>query len=954
MNRLCICTRGAVGVALLASVGITLTLGVNTFANEEGSLPNVPEPQIGAGQIDPLIAAIPRPPGNKGTYGGDTGGISGEVVFYSTGFEAPDFAVGPIDGQGPVGLEWRQFAASAVEGHVDDANPNMGTQHLRVSKDPDVADATNVGAFSPDLGDFNEINAVVSVWVHLKTLDVNGADYQIAPQAPSQGFVTARMVFVAGGAIEVLDDVGNGLEFVDTGMTWAPGSYKLVTITLDNTSNSLDYTYDIQSYSGVAGVIAGTSVEEVVLFGNNSQVPFDFGADFDDLSIAYPDGACCDADGQGNCLVVTEPGCIASETGLYLGDNTDCSFCLFDGAPCGLPNAGACDEPNGSPGCELRDCCLQVCAILNDEFCCEVDWDQDCVDQAIDVCTFPYECNADPESPANDCCAVTGLDPQEGPTVVMDGDVVAFDTTLARTDGVNDPSNPCSSANNDSNIWKDVWYVFDATANGLLTTSVCTTTDFDTKIAAYDVPGGTVSEEICNQLIDLIVDCNEDCEPSAPYRSELQISVIAGQTYLLRLGGYSGSPDGGSEETAEFGSGTISFELAEVPAGADLCDNAVSAFDGENLFSSVDAATDGPAHAACDEGPGDDQVHRDIWFNYTATATGGLRIDTCANAGFDTRVAIYDTNDCNELSDVTLLGCDDDGAQCPGFTSNLIVSVVQGNEYIIRMGGFDEDSAGIGTMTLTPQCTVEVPPDAVDEGEPCGDDTNGGCNAQGAPEDFVNVNSGDVVTGEGFADAGSRDTDWYLISQDDIVAADVDQDGLAKLCYSVQSQIPMGAGIVPVLDSQFPECTSEFVFSLTSSEGCEVGPIADYGDGLPDNPVEAVPGNKYALLVLAYESGVGGIFGDYPCAGPLGNTYIACVQAIDDDDECPTEAECFGAVDTCPWDLTDDGFVGINDLLILLANWGPNPGHPADFNGDDFVGINDLLALLANWGTCPQ
>jgi hypothetical protein len=56
----------------------------------------------------------------------------------------------------------------------------------------------------------------------------------------------------------------------------------------------------------------------------------------------------------------------------------------------------------------------------------------------------------------------------------------------------------------------------------------------------------------------------------------------------------------------------------------------------------------------------------------------------------------------------------------------------------------------------------------------------------------------------------------------------------------------------------------------------------------------------------------------------------------------------------CPWDLTDDGFVGINDLLILLANWGPNPGHPADFNGDDFVGINDLLALLANWGSCPR
>ncbi len=43
----------------------------------------------------------------------------------------------------------------------------------------------------------------------------------------------------------------------------------------------------------------------------------------------------------------------------------------------------------------------------------------------------------------------------------------------------------------------------------------------------------------------------------------------------------------------------------------------------------------------------------------------------------------------------------------------------------------------------------------------------------------------------------------------------------------------------------------------------------------------------------------------------------------------------------CPWDLSDDGDVGIPDLLILLADWG-NP-----------YGIPDLLALLANWGPCP-
>ena len=56
----------------------------------------------------------------------------------------------------------------------------------------------------------------------------------------------------------------------------------------------------------------------------------------------------------------------------------------------------------------------------------------------------------------------------------------------------------------------------------------------------------------------------------------------------------------------------------------------------------------------------------------------------------------------------------------------------------------------------------------------------------------------------------------------------------------------------------------------------------------------------------------------------------------------------------CPWDLDDDGFVGITDFLELLANWGLCQGVcPSDFNCDGSVGIVDFLALLANWGPCP-
>ena len=60
----------------------------------------------------------------------------------------------------------------------------------------------------------------------------------------------------------------------------------------------------------------------------------------------------------------------------------------------------------------------------------------------------------------------------------------------------------------------------------------------------------------------------------------------------------------------------------------------------------------------------------------------------------------------------------------------------------------------------------------------------------------------------------------------------------------------------------------------------------------------------------------------------------------------------------CLWDLTDDGNVGIDDLLELFSVWGPcpDPCPPfcrADFNADCSVGVGDLLDMFAHWGPCP-
>ena len=54
-----------------------------------------------------------------------------------------------------------------------------------------------------------------------------------------------------------------------------------------------------------------------------------------------------------------------------------------------------------------------------------------------------------------------------------------------------------------------------------------------------------------------------------------------------------------------------------------------------------------------------------------------------------------------------------------------------------------------------------------------------------------------------------------------------------------------------------------------------------------------------------------------------------------------------------PGDVDGDGIVGFNDLLTLLAAWGPCPDPPspcpADLDGDGVVGFADLLFLLSHW-----
>lgn len=100
---------------------------------------------------------------------------------------------------------------------------------------------------------------------------------------------------------------------------------------------------------------------------------------------------------------------------------------------------------------------------------------------------------------------------------------------------------------------------------------------------------------------------------------------------------------------------------------------------------------------------------------------------------------------------------------------------------------------------------------------------------------------------------------------------------------------------------------------------------------------------------------------------PVGTTGACCFPNGFCDDE--TSADCaedggvfhlgescdtFNCnVSSCVWDLTDDGIVGVPDLLDVINHWGPCAAPcPSDISGDGVVGVPDLLAIINHWGPC--
>jgi hypothetical protein len=291
---------------------------------------------------------------------------------------------------------------------------------------------------------------------------------------------------------------------------------------------------------------------------------------------------------------------------------------------------------------------------------------------ASGVGTGAYTLHTSYIAPPNDACANAIA---YGP-----GTTVTGVTTAATVDG----SAQCGN----SNSTPDVWYTMTPSCSGPMHFDLCGS-GYDTVLSLHSgCPGTTANQLICND--DSISGGNGACGSSYPsdLSSGFDYNVVGGNTYLIRVSGYSGN------------SGPFVLRTYYLTAGSDNCATASPVGDGSYTVCNCGATTDGPQEHGCVFCCGDYQINNDLWFMYTAPRCGTATATTCGSAApnyFDTKIAVY--NSACPLSDDTAIACNDDAGCTPLTTLSRVTFPITINQtYLIRVGGF---STAVGTATLT-------------------------------------------------------------------------------------------------------------------------------------------------------------------------------------------------------------------------------------------------------------
>jgi hypothetical protein len=276
------------------------------------------------------------------------------------------------------------------------------------------------------------------------------------------------------------------------------------------------------------------------------------------------------------------------------------------------------------------------------------------------------------------------------------GDVknLPFNTTGARFGG----QGLCMTSPN-------VWYYYTATCTGDVTVSLAGSS-YDTMLAVYN-------ECECFPTRNDLITCNDDF--GGTYQSQVTFPAVAGDRYLIEVGGYGN----------QVGRGLITIECegqTGPPQSKDDCAHAQPVGDVTDMpFETTSAAFDGPG--LCMTSP-------NTWFCYTASCTGDVTVSLLGSA-YDTMLAVYDGCECDPTAD-DLIECNDDANNT--YQSQITFAAVAGSQYLIEVGGYASET-GHGVLNI--KCQGTVVQAKADLGDAPDKSNNSGTNMRAYAQPFV-------------------------------------------------------------------------------------------------------------------------------------------------------------------------------------------------------------------------
>jgi hypothetical protein len=244
---------------------------------------------------------------------------------------------------------------------------------------------------------------------------------------------------------------------------------------------------------------------------------------------------------------------------------------------------------------------------------------------------------------------------------------------------------------------------------------------------------------------------------------------------------------------------------------------------------------------------------------------------------------------------------------------------------------------GLGHQCTECPCIVPCPPGSSQEPEPCGQDTDGGCNAAGYP--FAPIACGETVCGTVWANASLRDTDWYQTFT----------TTFNKFTWTAECQVPV---LIFIIQPGPNYCTDLSILGSATAGECGIATIG---------PTTAMAPGEYWFWVGP------SAWSDWPCP----KNYTATLTCVESGPEyCPGSGGCdeyisrvqMGTIDnSTPCTMygdytylsTDVGFGSATPLVVTNGNpiWTADYCRVwIDWNHDYVFGADEIVGTIPGVG----